>query len=508
MKKFLFLSSLCLLFSACGNDGGEKGGTPSLKVEPSKLEFAAVAAPSQHIVVTAVGVEWDVRVSESASAWLKADKTDAKTVTVSVVDNATPEERSGSVTIVSNHEDVKSKSVTVVQTGGEEAYAFELDPVSLNFDAEGAASQTIRVTAAGGVMWTASVEEAAASWLTITEGEGTISVSVTDNQVAQERVGTVVVTPSVESLGKKAVRVTQAGKDFLPSLSVDLEDPETGLRFKANGESENAVKTIRVTAVKTDWTARAVDAAGNAASWFKAVVNKEDGLSKVDVDVTMNETLEERVGYVVIKATEEEVPEVRVTITQVGQKPYYSTLTENVTLDELEKVVVATINPTQAWDPEMGASWVLGFGTAGIEKNVDPQMPCAGTGIYLALEMRSGPVPFNDDNEYYMTEGVYNVRQFVLEGDSMFVSGGMSGYYDWQHPGSWVFVMENDVIKEKAPLAAGTITVSRSGEQYTFVFDCRDDSEYTVTGTASLEFLPRATSRPTDPVPTDPAAVM
>ena len=73
MKKFLFIPALCLLFASCGGDKGpDGGGVPSLKVEPSSLDFAAVSAPSQSVTVTAVNVEWEVRVSDTASAWLKA----------------------------------------------------------------------------------------------------------------------------------------------------------------------------------------------------------------------------------------------------------------------------------------------------------------------------------------------------------------------------------------------------------------------------------------------------
>ena len=129
MKKFLFIPALCLLFASCGGDKGpDGGGVPSLKVEPSSLDFAAVSAPSQSVTVTAVNVEWEVRVSDTASAWLKAEKTDGTTVTVSVTDNGTPEQRTGFFTVVpTNNEDVKAKSVTVVQTGSDVEYKFSVE---------------------------------------------------------------------------------------------------------------------------------------------------------------------------------------------------------------------------------------------------------------------------------------------------------------------------------------------------------------------------------------------
>ena len=101
-----------------------------------------------------MNVEWEVRVSDTSSAWLKAEKTDGTTVTVSVTDNGTPEQRTGSFTVVpTNNEDVKAKSVTVVQTGSDVEYKFAVEPAALTFEAEGAAAQTVTITAEGGLTW-------------------------------------------------------------------------------------------------------------------------------------------------------------------------------------------------------------------------------------------------------------------------------------------------------------------------------------------------------------------
>ena len=83
--------------------------------------------------------------------------------------------------------------------------------------------------------------------------------------------------------------------------------------------------------------------------------------------MSKNETTEERVGYLLITATVEEVPDIRVTVTQKGLQEYYSTLTENVVLDALANARV-NVSPTQAWEPEVGASWILEIGTEGVEE--------------------------------------------------------------------------------------------------------------------------------------------
>lgn len=489
MKKFLFIPALCLLFASCGGDKGpDGGGVPSLKVEPSSLDFAAVSAPSQSVTVTAVNVEWEVRVSDTASAWLKAEKTDGTTVTVSVTDNGTPEQRTGSFTVVpTNSEDVKAKSVTVVQTGSDVEYKFSVEPASLTFEAEGAAAQTVTITAEGGLTWEAKVEGDAASWITVTPGEGTLEVKVSDNPETAERSGNIVVTPSAESVGAKAIRVTQAGKVFPPSLSIDVEDPETGLKFRANGEAYDT-RTIMVTAVNTDWSARAVDADGNALSWFKTNVYNGDGVSNVSLEVTKNETFEERVGYVLITATAEEVADIRVTVTQDAALEHLSTLTGNVDAGNVA-YGYANVNPNQDWaEPEEASSWQLYLYSDGIEES---DGTFSGTGIRLQLDMASMHMGFNDDNEYYLADGTYEMfphDDMNSVGPQMTFKDGFPGYFEYQHFGSWVFVMEDGEVVEKGPLVAGTVAVSRNGEAYTFTFDFQDDMGYTVTGTATVEF--------------------
>ena len=493
MKKFLFISGLCLLFASCGGDKGTDGGSvPSLKVEPSSLDFAAVSAPSQSVTVTAVNVEWEVRVSDTASAWLKAEKTDGTTVTVSVTDNGTPEQRTGSFTVVpTNNEDVKAKSVTVVQTGSDVEYKFSVEPAALTFEAEGAAAQTVTITAEGGLTWEAEVEGDAASWITVTPGEGTLEVKVSDNPETAERSGNIVVTPSAESVGAKAIRVTQAGKVLPPSLSINVEDPETGLHFRANGAASDA-GTIRVTAVNTDWNARAVDAEGNAVTWFSVAVNKEDGLSSIGLTVTKNETYEERVGYVVITATVEGVPEIRVTVTQDAALEHLSTLTEDVDVSGMTHAYVG-VYPNQSWHPEDKASgWSITVMTENLTTTGPMGIEYSGSGVLLNLNMASEYMPFNDDQEYWMADGIYTVvtreeETGQIPEQQMAIGSGFAGYWG-QRMSSWVMCIEEGEFVKGGPVVAGTVTVTRDGDNYTFVVELADDFGFEITGTFTVLF--------------------
>ena len=489
MRKLFFISALCLLFASCGGDKGpDGGGVPSLKVEPSSLDFAAVSAPSQSVTVTAVNVEWEVRVSDTASAWLKAEKTDGTTVTVSVTDNGTPEQRTGSFTVVpTNNEDVKAKSVTVVQTGSDVEYKFSVEPAALTFEAEGAAAQTVTITAEGGLTWEAEVEGDAASWITVTPGEGTLEVKVSDNPETAERSGNIVVTPSAESVGAKAIRVTQAGKVLPPSLSVDV-DPETGVVCWANGDLQGRTN-IRVTAVNVDWTARAVDAEGNAVQWFSVTEHKGE-IATISFSVTKNETYEERVGYVLIRANNEEVADIRVKVTQEASREYLSTLTGPVDLSSLTHANVS-VTPNQTWhEPEKASFWILSLYSDGIEF-VGGMERFAGTGSALQLELNGQFMEYNDDAEYYLESGPYEVVQSVdvdnMPVEQMTIRGGCVGYYQWQRPGSWAFIYAEDGLTE-GPIVGGKIEVSRSGEDYTFSFDLVDDQNNPVTGTVTVKF--------------------
>ena len=496
MKKLLFISALCLFLASCGGDEGPKGGgVPSLKVEPSSLTFAASSAPSQSVTVTAEHVDWEVRVSETASSWLKAEKTDGTTVTVSVTDNDTPEQRTGSFTVApTNGEDVKSKSVTVTQSGGDVEYTLTVEPASLTFEAEGAAAQTVTITAEGGLTWEAAADGDAASWITVTPGEGTLEVKVADNPEATERSGNVVITPSVSSVGPKAIRVTQAGKVFPPSLSISIADPETGVRFRANGAAYNgtADTNIRVTAVNTDWNVQAVDAEDNAVTWFRATANKNEGLSNISLTVDPNETFEERVGYVLITATAEEVADIRVTVTQDAALEHLSTLTDDVDVSGMAHAWVG-VYPNQDWhDPEHRSAWMITLTTEELTVGAAGGISYTGSGVALDLYMGSEHMPFNDDQEYWMADGIYEVAPHE-EGSSMpnnrmEVSVGYQGYFPGQHFGSWVTLVEDGEQVESGPFAAGTVEVSRSGDDYTFTLDVTDDFSRKITGSFTVTF--------------------
>ena len=57
--------------------------------------------------------------------------------------------------------------------------------------------------------------------------------------------------------------------------------------------------------------------------------------------------------------------------------------------------------------------------------------------------------------------------------------------------GSWYYRMENDTEVEKAPIVAGSMTVTRDGETYTIKMEFEDDLGFKLTGeyTGALDLV-------------------
>ena len=263
MKKTLFAVAACLLAMACKPEDG--GTTASLEVSPSSLTFGAEDTTPQEITVTATGVEWEYTVPSSAD-WITVDDGTAGKLLVSVSANTSADARNASITIKpTDHNDVKAKSVTVTQAGSEtpEVYSLTVDPAALTFEAEGAAGQSVKVTASGeGMTWSAAVEDAAKEWITLSategsEGETTLTVTVQDNPDTAERSANVTLTPSAESAGPKAIRVTQEAKVLPPSLSITLDngsEPNEGYHYDYKG-TDGQYDKITLQAVNIEWSA-------------------------------------------------------------------------------------------------------------------------------------------------------------------------------------------------------------------------------------------------------------
>ena len=99
-----------LLMTAC-KDSEEKN---SLAVEPTELEFAANGSEKQTVVVETDAQNWAV--IQDGKDWIMVSETGADRFSVSVKENKSSDERSGEITVTTDH--AEPVIVTVTQRGG------------------------------------------------------------------------------------------------------------------------------------------------------------------------------------------------------------------------------------------------------------------------------------------------------------------------------------------------------------------------------------------------------
>ena len=494
MKKILFVAAACLLAAACSPTDGEST-TASLEVSPSSLTFGAEDTTPQEITVTATGVEWEYTLPSSAD-WITVDDGTAGKLLVSVAKNPTAEKRTASIAVKPvNNDDVKAKSVTVTQAGSEtpEVYSLTVDPAALTFEAEGAAGQSVKVTASGeGITWSAAVDEAAKEWITLSategaEGETTLTVTVQDNPDTAERSANVTLTPSVESAGPKAIRVTQEAKVLPPSFSMSYnggEIPEEGFTIHYKGETSYDVDVVPV---NVEWNVKVEYEAGSS-GWLEANKVESENVNKIHIacnlDKRENTSSDPRTARVVVTTNVEDIGPFEIPVTQEGKPEFLSTLEEDVDFGVLtqSRVIVYPNNdyremPYTDWDFIL---WDEGISYDGV--NV-----FAGSGDKMCLKVAGEVLTQNDDNEYYLADGTYtvvaNFDSGTITPEIGQISGGAFGYSHPKFPnGTWYIRMQDDAVTGDACIKEGTMTVARSGETYTLTFDFTSDAGYKVTG--------------------------
>ena len=499
MKKLLFIAAACMLAAACTpQDGG--GETASLEVSPKSLTFGAEDTTPQEITVTATGVEWEYAVPSSAD-WITVDDGTAGKLLVSVAKNPTAEKRTASIRIIAkDNDDLEPVSVTVTQAGSEtpEVYSLTVDPAALTFEAEGAAGQSVKVTASGeGITWSAAVDEAAKEWITLsategTEGETTLTVTVQDNPDTAERSANVTLTPSVESVGPKAIRVTQEAKVLPPSLAITYDGgkelPEEGFVMGYRGR----LITLALVPVNLTWKAEA------DAEWLKITVNTDYNLLTIAMSDVLNTSSESRSCNIIVTTDAEGVGPFKIPVTQEGQPEFQSTILEDMELTTLTHCYVA-VTPNCDWRDKPFTQWDMRFMSENVSyaNNLGNY---SGTGDRLTVDLVSEPIWVNDDAEYYLPDGTYTVVANFNSDENLRVPGSVSaGAFTFSHPrftnGTWYVRIEDDAYPGgQAAITEGTMTVSRTGEEYVITFEFVSDAGFAVTGTyeGTLELHPDA----------------
>lgn len=528
MKKLLYLIASCaaMLAVSCTQGAGDPP-TVSLTVSTTKLDFNASGNTSQTFTVTAENVKWDISMSAESKAWITASITDDKTVTVTVSDNETDKPRNGAIVVEAvDNQSVEPKRISISQAAGEQettTYTLSVDPAAMTFVGEGAQPQEATVTVSDEKLtWTVAPEDSIKDWVHVTAEGNKITVTVDDNPETESRAGNLIITPGIDKVNPKAIRVTQEGKILPPSLSVDKND----VHFKFRGDFGASVV---VTAVKVDWNVQISDTPdelGGNVEWINPPkVYKEGGNSSFILSVQNNYTTEERVGYVIVTSNVPEVPNVTVKVTQEAGQEFITNLPGDVEITDMQSGMNAYVSlyPNQEWMDNPSSAWDIELWAAGVSRAKDWQgyQHYKGMGTRLYLQTRPARMGYNPDEEYYMSEGEYNVTVApkdennnpiynpftIVPGD--YTTGTMSVVR-----GSWYLQVmggdTEDVYGNMAPLTGGKITVSRDGDTYTYVLDLTDDAGNKITGTCigafgewRINFMPEEEPVP-DPNPEDP----
>lgn len=500
-KRLCVIAAACLAAVSCTTKG-ENEPQPSLEVSPTSLIFAAAAAPVQEVTVTAIGTDWEYELVGNASEWVSVTEDRTKgLLTVGVQDNPQAEQRTASLTVNAaggSGIKVKDKTVTIVQQPSDTpvVYSITVEPASLTFEAEGAATQKVTVMTEGeGLTWRTEVDEAARGWLTVTEGEGQFAVAVSDNPDTVERAGNITVIPSEESGSPKVVRVVQKEKVIPPSLDIALSNgatPEEGFVFDYLGENQNY--SIDVRAVNIDWDYR-VEYDSAATDWI--TVRKNELSDRVGLMVLLNnkknEAADPRSGRIVIYTGEEGIGPYEVKVTQTGKPEFQSTILENVEVGTVTGTR-AIVYPNNDKRQLAYTEWNITLWGSGIEF-VSKFGKYTGSGELLQLELATNPIEKNEEGIYVIPDGTYalapNFDGKNEDGTSVVpepftVSGGERGL--WNHPstakGTWYLRMQDDKYNgEEARITGGTLTVTGTGDgNYRLEWDFVSDAMYHTTG--------------------------
>ena len=498
MKKILFVAAACILAAACKPTETETT-TASLEVTPTSLSFAAEDTAPQTITVTAVGVEWTYSLAESGKEWVTIERLSDKELTVAVADNTKAEQRTAAVTFkAKDNNRIKDRSVTIIQQGAEnpEVYALTVDPTVLTFEAEGAAGQSVKVTASGeGMTWSAAVEDAAKEWITLSttegsEGETTLTVTVQDNPDTAERSANVTLTPSVESVGPKAIRVTQEAKVLPPSFSMSYEGGELPAEGFVADYKGSASFQIAVTPVNVIWDVKTqYESGGN--DWLQVSKYESETVNLITINFNLrNDSPETRTATITVTTDAEGIGPFEIKASQQGKPDFLSTITEDVSMNLT--YCYALVEPNNDYRNEPSTLWDLRLWSDGITYD-ETNYPnyYVGTGEKLCVYFYSDPLTLNDDNEYYLPDGTYTVTAFGDGGTSLNPGEIRGGGETWNYvfpQGSWYSRVEESNITENALISEGTATVTRNGEVYTITFDFTSDAKYSVTGTFEGEF--------------------
>lgn len=197
-------------------------------------------------------------------------------------------------------------------------------PLSLDFEASGNLGQELTVTAQN-VEWTYAVSASGDGWITVTPDGNKLTVTVTDNPVAEPRSGVVTIKP-VDDVTVKSIGVTVTQKAGTGGEQYSLTVKPESLSFAASGAEAQQV-TVETSSAELGWTV----APEGDASWIHAVKNG----NKIDVTVDDYSATTPRAGKLIITPDKESASPKSVKVVQAGKTtlPFLSVTPDKLSFD-------------------------------------------------------------------------------------------------------------------------------------------------------------------------------
>lgn len=160
--------------------------------------------------------DWSVEIDESASSWISVSPTKGApgeyTLEIFVSENGTYEQRGGTVTIVSGNE---RRDINIMQNRFETV--LDIPDYQTFWDISN--SETLlKVNLFTNVDWSVEIDQAAASWISVTPskgtaGEYTLEISVSANETEEARYGMLTIVSGDE---RRDIYINQKEKTFQP----------------------------------------------------------------------------------------------------------------------------------------------------------------------------------------------------------------------------------------------------------------------------------------------------
>lgn len=487
MKKYILWAAVALAAVSCNKPDPEpQPGKASLSAEPRSLQFAAASAPVQTIKVTAEETEWEHSLSDN-SEWITL-KREGDNLSVSVRDNETETARTATVTISATVSGVDPVKVTVGQAAKEKEISkkpsISATPQTLTFAAENASAQEVVVTVTGDITWRAYAA-GGEDWIHVTLADGKFSVKVDDNPKSLQRAASINVSPSDKTMSAIRVHVIQeplpVEAAIIPILPGDAT-LESGLVLPFSAGTTTFALTVEPQTAQ--WSAEVEEVEGKDTKWLSLTPIVAEEKHQIFIDYKENTEPTERTAKIVFKHSDPTCEPVILKLTQQAKADVMSTIREDVNSQAFTQIRVEARgnNEFQQWPY---SHWTFTLYTEGISYQASKGQ-WSGTGERIRLLVTASPQ--NEENlvvEERTYEVVPNEQYNIMpltERKPGWAEGAKGTGMSFWPSGIWYQRMKDGAITDLANAVSGSVTIVKTGEDYTLSWDLVSDAGYKVTG--------------------------